>query len=155
MPFYIVENDIVRMDTDAVVNAANTGLRPGSGVCGAIFRAAGYERLAAACQKIGGCEVGSAVITPGFSLPARYVIHTVGPIWRGGSHGEEQLLRSAYLSSMKLAAEHGCTSISFPLISAGVFGYPKDEALSIASEAIEDFLKQHEMTVYMVLYNGP
>jgi len=155
MPFYIVENDIVRMDTDAVVNAANTGLRPGSGVCGAIFRAAGYERLAAACQKIGGCEVGSAVITPGFSLPARYVIHTVGPIWRGGSHGEEQLLRSAYLSAMKLAAEHGCTSISFPLISAGVFGYPKDEALSIASDAIEDFLKQHEMTVYMVLYNGP
>ena len=117
MPFHIVENDIVRMETDAIVNAANTALRPGSGVCGAVFRAAGYAKLEAACRKIGGCPVGSAVITPGFDLPARYVIHTVGPVWQGGNRGEAELLRSAYISSMELAVSSGCRSICFRMDS--------------------------------------
>jgi len=153
MPLHIIENDIVRMDTDAIVNAANTYLRPGSGVCGAIFRAAGFERLETACRKIGRCPVGAAVITPGFDLPARYVIHTVGPIWQGGSQGEESLLRSAYRSSLELAVHSGCKSISFPLISAGIFGYPKMEAFTVAQEEITAFLQEHDMTVYLVLLN--
>ena len=151
MPFQIIENDIVLMQTDAVVNAANTSLRPGSGVCGAIYRAAGYEKLEDACRKIGGCAVGSAVITPGFDLPARYVIHTVGPVWQGGNRGEAELLRGAYTSSMELAVLSGCKSISFPLISSGIFGYPRTEALEIAKKAINDFLLNHDLTVYLVL----
>ena len=151
MPFQIIYSDIVLMETDAVVNAANTSLRPGSGVCGAIYRAAGYEEMSSACRAIGRCETGSAVITPGFSLKAPWVIHTVGPIWQGGGNGEAELLRSSYWSSLELAVEKGLRSLAFPLISAGVFGYPRREALAVAECAIRDFLMLHDLDVYLVL----
>ena len=153
MSFQVVVGDIVRMKTDAIVNAANTGLRPGGGVCGAIFRSAGFDELEAACAGVGGCAVGAAVITPGFRLPARYVIHAVGPVWQGGSYGEAGLLRSAYTSALCLAKESGCSSIAFPLISSGIFGYPKAEAIDIACKAIVDFLRNHEMDVYLTVLN--
>lgn len=152
MPFELVRNDIVRMPVDAIVNAANSGLRPGGGVCGAIFAAAGFRRLNEACCSIGHCDVGGAVITPGFDLPAKFVIHAVGPIWRGGFFHEAELLRSAYLNSLTLAEENGCQSIAFPLISSGIYGYPKEEAFRIAVTAIQDFLMEHEMQVYLILF---
>ena len=119
---------ITKLDTDAVVNAANTGLWEGSGVCGFVFRDAGSKEMTAACQKIGHCDEGSAVITPGFRLPAKYVIHAVGPRWYGGERNEPKLLYSAYMKSLLLAKENGLHSIGFPLISAGVFGCPVDQA---------------------------
>lgn len=155
MPFEIVWNDITKMQVDAVVNAANSRLAPGSGVCGAIFAAAGYEKLDRACRAIGGCPTGGAVITDGFALPARYVIHAVGPVWQGGKMGEPEQLRSCYLNSLQLALAHGCGSIAFPLISSGIYGYPKEEALQIAKDAIEDFLQTNTMEVYLVLFGKP
>ena len=152
MPFSIVHQDITTIKADAVVNAANTGLRMGGGVCGAIFRAAGAAELQAACDKLAPIRTGEAVITPGFNLPARYIIHTAGPIYRDGKHGEEQLLRACYLNSLKLAAEHQCESIAFPLISAGIYGYPKEEAKAVAERAIRDFLEGHDMDVRLVLF---
>jgi len=152
MPFAIVHQDITTMETDAIVNAANTGLRMGGGVCGAIFRAAGAAELQAVCDKLAPIRTGEAVITPGFNLPARYIIHTAGPIYRGGSHGEERLLRACYLNSLRLAAEHQCGSIAFPLISAGIYGYPKEEAKAVAEQAIRDFLEEHDMDVRLVLF---
>ena len=134
---------ITDLDTDAIVNAANEGLWAGSGVCGAIFAAAGYEELQEACSKIGHCDTGSAVITPGFGLKAKYIIHAVGPIWKDGKHQEPELLYGAYYKSLELAAAHGCRSIGFPLISAGVFGYPVDLAWYRAFDACKDFLDQH------------
>ena len=131
---------ITQLATDAVVNAANSGLRHGTGVCGNIFHAAGVAQMTAACNKIGGCEVGAAVITPGFNLPAKYVIHAVGPIYSDGKHNEAKLLYSAYKQSLLLAKENGLHSIGFPLISAGIFGYPKEEAWQKALEACQDFL---------------
>lgn len=154
MPFSVVQNDIVRMETNAIVNAANTSLRPGGGVCGAIFRAAGFEELDKACRQIGHCAVGSAVITPGFRLPARYVIHAVGPRWQGGDQGEEMLLRNAYMSALGLARENACKSIAFPLISAGIFGCPMDIALDVALKAIADFLRSCVMHVYLTVRDG-
>ena len=151
MPFSIIRSDITKMDTDAIVNAANTALRRGGGVCGAIFRTAGAEKLQAACDKLAPIETGGAVITPGFDLPAKYIIHTAGPVYRGGSHGEEALLRSCYLRSLELAATSGCDSIAFPLISSGIYGYPKIGALRVASEAIQAFLAISDMDVYLVL----
>lgn len=153
MPFTIVRNDITKMPVDAIVNAANSALAPGGGVCGAIFAAAGYEKLDRACREIGHCDVGQAVITPGFALPAKHVIHTVGPIWRGGGQNEASLLYSAYRSSLLLAEKQGCESVAFPLISAGIYGYPKAEALRIAVNAIGDFLLEHELQVYLVLFD--
>lgn len=131
---------IVDLDTDAIVNAANSGLRAGSGVCGAIFSAAGHEKLQAACDKYGHCDVGSAVITPGFRLKAKYVIHAVGPMWVDGKHGEPEQLYSTYKKSLELAVENGCRSIGFPLISAGIFGYPMDEAWRRALQSCKDFI---------------
>ena len=154
MPFAIVRDDIVCCDADAIVNAANEQLRMGGGVCGAIFRAAGAARLQRACDKIGYCPTGSAVATPGFDLPARYVIHTVGPIWSGGMRGERELLASCYRSSLELAESLGCTSIAFPLISAGIYGYPRREALAVARESILAFLETHEMQVTLVLFDA-
>ena len=131
---------ITELDTDAIVNAANEGLWAGGGVCGAIFRAAGYDRLQDACDAIGHCDTGSAVITPGFDLKARYIIHAVGPRWSGGKHREPELLYSAYYKSLELALENGCRSIGFPLISAGIFGYPLQGAWQTAVRACGDFL---------------
>ena len=135
---------ITDLDTDAIVNAANDGLWAGGGVCGAIFKAAGYEQLQAACNKIGHCDTGSAVITPGFNLKAKYIIHAVGPRWKDGKHKEPEQLYGAYYKSLELAAANGCRSIGFPLISAGIFGYPVQGAWYQAFDACRDFLDQHK-----------
>jgi O-acetyl-ADP-ribose deacetylase (regulator of RNase III)/transcriptional regulator with XRE-family HTH domain len=153
MPLLIVRNDITKLKVDAIVNAANTELRMGGGVCGAIFRAAGEKELKEACDAIGWCPRGQAVITDGFRLPARYIIHTPGPVWRGGRHGEEEQLRGCYANSLRLAKEYGCASVAFPLISAGIYGYPKDEALRVATAAIGAFLNEHDMDVYLVVFD--
>ena len=152
MPFKIVRNDISKMKTDAIVNAANVELKMGGGVCGDIFKAAGVEELEKECNSIGGCNVGRAVITKGYKLHAKHIIHTVGPIWRGGGYNEDKLLHSAYMSSLKLALENNIKSISFPLISSGIYGYPKDKALRIAIDAIGEFLLKHDMDVYLLVY---
>ena len=133
--------DITTLDTDAIVNAANESLAPGGGVCGAIHRAAGPE-LARACGALGHCPTGEARITPGFRLPAGYVIHAVGPVWRGGGEGEPELLASAYRSSLRLAEEHGLRSIAFPAISTGIYGYPLDQATDVAVRAVRGFGEQ-------------
>ena len=130
---------ITELDTDVIVNAANDGLWAGGGVCGAIFRAAGYDELTKACEKIGGCPTGSAVITPGFKLKAKYIIHAVGPRWQGGNGNERVELYNAYMKSLELAMENGLHSIAFPLISSGIFGYPKEEAWEVAIAACQDF----------------
>lgn len=156
MPFQLVRADITTMSCGAIVNAANAGLQAGGGVCGAIFRAAGHAKLQAACDAIGGCEVGQSVITPGFELRAKYVIHTVGPQWHGGGQGEEDLLRSCYRSALRLAVKHELDSIAFPLISAGIYGYPRQQAISVAAEEISAFLTDErtpDMDVTLVLYD--
>ncbi len=153
MPFMLVRNDITNMQVDAVVNAANSSLAPGGGVCGAIFRKAGYSRLLQACQGIGHCDVGQAVVTDGFSLPARYIIHAVGPVWQGGEKNEKSLLRSCYTNALLLAEKKGCESVAFPLISSGIYGYPKEEALQVATSAIETFLQECDMMVYLVIFD--
>ncbi|HHT43528.1 MAG TPA: macro domain-containing protein [Firmicutes bacterium] len=153
MPFGIVRQDITTMQVDAIVNAANTSLARGGGVCGAIFQAAGPEEMDKACQALAPIRVGEAVITPGFHLPAKYVIHTAGPIYQGGTKGEPEQLRSSYLNSLRLAVENHCSSIAFPLISSGVYGYPRGEALRIATEAIGDFLVEHDLDIYLAVLN--
>jgi O-acetyl-ADP-ribose deacetylase (regulator of RNase III) len=153
MPLTIVRQDITRMGTDAIVNAANTGLLMGGGVCGAIFHAAGEEELRAACAAQAPIEVGAAAITPGFALPAKYIIHTAGPVYRDGKQGEEALLRACYTNSLNLALENGCVSIAFPLISSGLYGYPKAEALAAARGAILEFLEDKEMDVFLLVFD--
>ena len=135
---------ITDLTTDAIVNAANEGLREGGGVCGAIFRAAGSRKLQESCDRIGYCKTGSAVITPGFNMKAKYIIHAVGPVWSGGNRNEAKYLYGAYRRSLELAVENGCTSIGFPLISAGIFGYPVEQAWRKAIQACRDFLAKGE-----------
>ena len=152
MPLLFLNQDITLMKTDAIVNAANPDLAMGGGVCGAIFRAAGAERMTQACASLSPIKTGSAVITPGFDLPARYVIHTAGPIYRKlWARTCREQLRSCYLNSLALAESSGCKSIAFPLISSGIYGYPREEALRVAEESIRDFLQDHEMEVYLLL----
>lgn len=154
MPLTIVRQDITKMNVDVIVNAANTDLRMGGGVCGAIFRAAGTEKLQTACDKLAPIKTGEAAITPGFALPAKYVIHAAGPVysvWHKRRCREQ--LRSAYINSLELALKNGCESIAFPLISSGVYGYPKDEALEVARAAIEEFLRDHDIEVYLAVFD--
>ncbi len=154
MPFLMIRNDITKVPADALVNPANEELLEGSGTSRGIYLAAGEAQMTEACADIGHCDLGHAVITPGFGLPARYVIHAVGPVWMDGSHGEEELLYSAYQSSMELALSYDLESIAFPLLSAGNYGYPKDQAMKVAIRAISDFLLEHDMMIYLVLYDS-
>ena len=151
MPLQIVRNDITKMNVDAIVSATDPTLLGDGGVSGAIFRAAGPE-LAAACRALHGCAEGEARITAGCGLPCRYVIHTVGPRWHGGQHGEQARLVSCYRAALALAEEYGCTSVAFPLIASGNYGYPKDQALTTAVDTIRDFLLEHDMTIYLVIF---
>lgn len=152
MPFEIVRNDITKMNVDAIVNTANPRPVVGYGTDSMIHKAAG-PMLLQARRAIGDIKAGYAAITPAFDLQAKYVIHTVGPVWNGGSYGEEALLRNCYDNALKLALEHNCQSIAFPLISTGNYGFPKDKALQIAISAFSTFLLEHEMTIFLVVFD--
>jgi O-acetyl-ADP-ribose deacetylase (regulator of RNase III) len=149
----VVVGDLTRLDADAIVNAANSSLLGGGGVDGAIHRAAGPE-LDDACRALGGCATGDAKITPGFRLPARWVIHAVGPVWKGGDAGEPELLAGCYRRALELAAEKGLESVAFPAISTGVYGYPKAEAARVAVGAVRDTLEARPSSVARVIFCG-
>ena len=153
MPFLMIRNDITKVAADAIVNPANRNLLQGSGTSRAIYQAAGEQELTAACEAIGYCDLGKAVCTPAFRLPAKYIFHAVCPAWQGGVAGEAEQLASAYHSALELGVEHRCESVAFPLLSSGNYGYPKEQAFRIAVETITQYVMEHDLTVYLVLYD--
>ena len=153
MPFLMIRNDITKVAADAIVNPANRNLLQGSGTSRAIYQAAGEQELTAACEAIGHCEPGRAVCTPAFGLPAKYIFHAVCPAWHGGFFGEAKQLAGAYHSALELAAEYHCESVAFPLLSSGNYGYPKEQAFRIAVDTITQYVMEHDLTVYLVLYD--
>jgi O-acetyl-ADP-ribose deacetylase len=153
MPFLMIRNDITKVAADAIVNPANRNLLQGSGTSRAIYQAAGEQELTAACEAIRYCDLGKAVCTPAFRLPAKYIFHAVCPAWQGGVAGEAEQLASAYHSALELAVEHRCESVAFPLLSSGNYGYPKEQAFRIAVETITQYVMEHDLTVYLVLYD--
>lgn len=152
MALQLLKGDITKLKVDAIVNAANSSLLGGGGVDGCIHRAAG-PALLEECRTLGGCETGSAKLTGAGKLPCRYVIHAVGPRWKDGKHGEREKLTSCYRTALALAKERGCKSIAFPLISAGIYGYPKEEALKVAMETIQTCLEGEDMAAYLVIFD--
>ena len=157
MPFQIIRNDITTMDVDAIVNAANTNLIMGGGVCGAIFNAAGERELQMECDTLSPIKTGEAVITKGYHLLAKYIIHTAGPIWHGGNEGEEELLRNCYFNSLDIAKKFSLHSIAFPLISSGIYGYPLRNAIRVAIVTVSEFLcdiDDYDLNVFLVIYNN-
>lgn len=153
MPFLMICNDITKVAADAIVNPANRNLLQGSGTSRAIYQAAGERELTAACEAIGHCDLGRAVCTPAFGLPAKYIFHAVCPAWHGGFFGEAKQLAGAYHSALELAAEYHCESVAFPLLSSGNYGYPKEQAFRIAVDTITQYVMEHDLTVYLVLYD--
>ena len=153
MPFLMTRNDITKVAADAIVNPANRNLLQGSGTSRAIYQAAGEQELTAACEAIGYCDLGKAVCTPAFGLPAKYIFHAVCPAWQGGGFGEAEQLAGAYHSALELAAEYHCESVAFPLLSSGNYGYPKEQAFRIAVDTITQYVMEHDLTVYLVLYD--
>ena len=153
MPLLMIRNDITKVAADAIVNPANRNLLQGSGTSRAIYQAAGEQELTAACEAIGHSEPGRAVCTPAFGLPAKYIFHAVCPAWHGGFFGEAKQLAGAYHSALELAAEYHCESVAFPLLSSGNYGYPKEQAFRIAVDTITQYVMEHDLTVYLVLYD--
>ena len=153
MPFLMIRNDITKVAADAIVNPANRNLLQGSGTSRAIYQAAGEQELTASCEAIGRCDLGRAVCTPAFGLPAKYIFHAVCPAWQGGGFGEAEQLASAYHSALKLATKYHCESVAFPLLSSGNYGYPKEQAFRIAVDTITQYVMEHDLTVYLVLYD--
>jgi len=154
MSLQIIKGDITKLKVDAIVNAANTELAAGGGVCGAIFSSAGADALQAACNKLAPIKCGEAVVTSAFALPCKYIIHSAGPIYKDGKSGEAKALRACYINSLKCATENNCASIAFPLISSGIYGYPIKQALEIAISAIKDYLRQNQIKVFLVIFDN-